>query len=170
MKRFRVPLVGLMAVVAALAINLALVRAYGIYGVEEATVCFLCGVLPMASLLILAAALEVPTLVRGGPLPPFLLGFEVLGWAMALAFITWYSLAPSLLLKLAEYLLLHAWPDFDVHVRKLPKWCESPVAYAAGGIIFLPPQLLIALLGGWLNRKLGFTIRLDRLPNAGSPG
>ena len=33
----------------------------------------------------------------------------------------------------------------------------------AGVVIFSLPQLLVALLGGWLTRKLGLTVRFERL-------
>ena len=96
-----------MATVAAVAINLAVMRSIE-QSFEQSDAggmshfFFACGVMPMATLLILIALISAPSLVCGGRLSPFILGFEVFGWAVLLVFVACYSVDPSVLVAYAE--------------------------------------------------------------------
>jgi hypothetical protein len=89
MKRPRVPIAALLSAVAAVAVNLAVMRSF-----DPTTIVslpqffFACGVLPFASVLFLVAAFSAPNLLRGHWLSPFIVGFEASGWAVVFTFIT----------------------------------------------------------------------------------
>jgi hypothetical protein len=165
MKRAHFPIAGLMAAVAAVAINLGAWRSIELTSVDGGMshFFFACGVMPMASFLILVALISAPTLMRGGQVSPFVVGFEALGWAVVFAFIACYSVAPSVLLGYAEMIGRHTRPVLERCLADTPSWVGLYIELAAGVIIFAPPQFLVALLGGWLARKLGLTVRFERL-------
>jgi hypothetical protein len=163
MKRYRFPLVGLMAAVALVAINLAVIRAFsGYVGAALPLMYFACGVVPMASLLIMVAALNAPRFVRGESLRPFVVGFEALGWSAVFVFITCYSVVPSLLVTLIEVIGQYTRPFFARYLTDSPNWLGLLVEFVSADSIFSSPQLLTAVLGGWLTHKLGLTIRFER--------
>jgi hypothetical protein len=164
MKRARFPIAGLMAAVAAVAINLAVWRSIDWTNAAGGLSHFLfaCGAMPMASLLILVVVTSAPTLMRGGPVSPFVVGFEALGWAAVFAFISCYSVAPSVLLGYAGLIGAYTRPVFERYFTDSPSWVGMFFELGAGVVIFSPPQLLVALLGGWLARKLGLTVRFER--------
>ena len=86
-----------MAAVAAVAINLAVLafdRNDQLRWPADAFF-FACGVMPMASLLILVALTGHQVSCGAAGSRHFVLGFEAFGWAMVFAFITCYSIAPS---------------------------------------------------------------------------
>ena len=117
----------------------------------------------MASLLVIIASLQAPNLIRGARLPPFVLGLEALGWAAVFGLVSCYSVAPAVLDGLTEFIDSHTRPVLEPLLADSPSWVEIPFYYIAGVIIFSSPQLLVALLGGWLTRKLGITVRFERL-------
>jgi hypothetical protein len=164
MKRASFSIAGLMTAVVAVAINLAVWRsidlASGADGLSHFF--FACGVMPMASLLILVALISAPTLMRGGRVASFIVGFEALGWAAVFAFMTCYSVAPSVLLAYAELFGKYTRPVFERYLADTPSWVGMYIELAAGVVIFTAPQLLIALFGGWLTHKLGLTARFER--------
>jgi hypothetical protein len=164
MKRARFPIAGLMAAVGAVAINLAVWRSINFNNAPNGLshFFFACGVMPMASLLILVALMSAPTLMQGGRVSPFVVGFEASGWTVVLAFVTCYSVAPLVLLGYAELIGTHTRPVFERYLADTPAWVGMYIELAAGVIIFAPPQLLVALLGGWLTRKLGLSVRFER--------
>ncbi len=162
-----------MAAVAAVAINLAVMRSF-----EQTTagglshLFFAFGVMPMASLLILVALNSVRNLVRGGRCSPFVLGFEALGWPAVFFFITCYSVAAPILLAYAELIGAYVEPLFMRYFA----WAGALFELGFMIVIFSLPQLVAALLGGWLARKLGITIRFElegvepaHAPDAASP-
>jgi hypothetical protein len=165
MKRAHFPIAGLMAAVATVAINLGVWRSIELTGVDGgmSPFFFACGVMPMASFLILVALISAPTLMRGGQVSPFVVGFEAVGWAVVFAFIACYSVAPSVLLGYAELIGRHTRPVFERYLAETPSWVGLYIELAAGVIILAPPQFLVASLGGWLTRKLGITVRFERL-------
>ena len=175
MKRPRFPIAGLMAAVGAVAINLAVMRS-----LAETTVgghshlFFACGVMPMASLLILVALAAVPSLVRGGRCSPFVLGFEAVGWAVVFAFVTCYSLAPSVLVNSIARIGVYTRPVFARYFADSPGWVGAAIELGFLTVIFSLPQLPVALFGGWVNRKVGLTVRFERqgieplMPESGS--
>ena len=164
MKRARFQIALLMAGVAAVAINLAVWRsidwANAAGGLSHFF--FACGAMPMASLLTLVALIATPSLLRRGLVSPFVVGFEAVGWAVVFTFMTCYSVAPWALLSYAELIGAYTRPVFERYLADTPNWVGFYVELGAGVIIFSPPQLLVALLGGWLTRKLGLSVRFER--------
>ena len=163
MKRPRFPIAGLMAAVAAVAINLAVIRS-----LEQNTaggpshVFYACGVMPMASLLILVALTAAPSLVRGGRCSPFVVGFEALGSLMVFAFITCYSVAAPMLVVCIGLIGEYTRPVFIRYFAGSPNWVGGLFELGLLTIFCSLPQLLVALGGGWLTRKLGLTVRFER--------
>jgi len=163
MKRPRFPIAGMMAAVVAVAINLAVIRS--IEWTKPDTMAhffFACGVMPMASVLILVALMSLPDLVRSGRLSPFVLGFEAVGWAVVFAFVTCYSIASPILLAYAEGIGAYTRPVFIRYFADPPPWVGMALELGLGAVIFSLPQLAVALLGGWLTRKFGLTVRFER--------
>ena len=170
MKQARFPIAGLMAAVAAVAINLAVWRSIDLSdsnGGGLPTFFFACGAMPMASLLMLVALFALPKLVRGDRASSFVVGFEALGWALVFAFITCYSVAPWVLLAYAALIGTYTRPVFERYFVDTPSWIGMCLELGACVVIFAVPQLLIALIGGWLNRKLGLTVRFERQRTGG---
>ncbi len=159
MKRARFPIAALMAAVVAVAINLAVWRSIELTSVDGGMshFFFACGAMPMASLLILVALPRAASVMRGDPVSPFLLGFEASGWATVFAFVTCSSIAPSVLLRFVELIGPYTRPVFERYLADTPSWAGLYIELGLGVIIFSPPQLLVALVGGWLTRKLGLT-------------
>jgi hypothetical protein len=164
MKRANFSIAGVMMAVVVVAINLAVWRSIDLTSGADGLshFFFACGVMPMASLLILVALNSAPTLMREGRVSPFVVGFEALGWAAVFGFITCYSVVPSALLAYAELFGQYTRPVFARYTEGLPSSVGLYIELAAGLIIFAPPQLLIALFGGLLTRKLGLTARFER--------
>ena len=123
---------------------------------------FGCGVVPMASLLILVALFSIPNLVRGARCSPFVFGFEVLGWAAVFAVITCFSVGSPILMAYLELISSYARPIFIRYLVGSPGWVAELFELGAIFVIFSLPQLLVALLGGWVNHKFGFTLRFER--------
>lgn len=163
MKPLRFPISGLMAAVAAVALNFAVIRWFDENSPNGLPYLFFaCGVMPMASFLILAAVFSAPRLLRGDRLPSFVLGFEGVGWVMVFAFITWCSLAPTRLMGAVELIAVHIRPDFSGYLVDSPRWVAIGLELGFGIVIFSLPQLIVALIGGLLARKLGLTCRFER--------
>jgi hypothetical protein len=163
MKRSRFRIAGLMAVVGAVAINLVVMRSFDESKSDSLPhLFFACGVMPMASLLILVALTSAPSLMRGGRLSPFVLGFEATGLLVVFAFVTCYSLAPSILLDCIERIGVYTRPVFNRYFTDPSRGVALALELGFGTVIFSLPQCLVALLGGWVNHVVGFTVRFER--------
>jgi hypothetical protein len=92
--------------------------------------------MPMASILLIG----IPTLVRGfsgrGKTPPFLSGFEAFGWAIA---------------------ILWGWSGLT---ENRDSFWQSFIFFDM--FIYLVPQLLIALAGGWLVGTFRIRVTVER--------
>jgi hypothetical protein len=162
MKRPRFLIAGLMAAVAAVAVNLAVMRAFDETRPESLSHLFYaCGVMPMASILILVALFSAPNVLRGGKLSPFSLGFEAVGWAVVFAYVTCYSLAPSVVFASAEYIGRYTRPVLTPYTADSPRWLAMAFELGVGAVIFTVPELIVALLGGWLTQRFGLTARFE---------
>jgi hypothetical protein len=171
MAPLRAPILGLMGAVMACAVNFAVMRSidsksqYALGHFMFAT-----GILPMASVLIL---LGVMSLGRRR-LAPFVFGFELAGWVVVFAFLTLYSVAMTDLLRgvgvIGDTIRPIAGPWFE----KAPSWAANLAECIVATVLFTIPELLVALLGGWLLARFGYTVRLESarlptLPEAGAP-
>jgi hypothetical protein len=165
MKRPRVPIAGLMAAVAAVAVNLSVMRSFATTPNSLPHFVFACGVLPIASILILVALFSAPNLLRGGWLSPFMIGFEASGWAVVFAFITWYSIATSAVIGHASAIATLIRPVISPYFEDSRSVARAFVELGFATILFSLPQLLLALLGGWLVRKSGLTVRVEHRRN-----
>jgi len=161
-KQPHVPIAGLMAAVAAVAVNLAVMRSYDPTKLDALPHFFFAfGVVPIASILILVALFSAPILLRGGWLSPFVIGFEASGWAVVFAFITWYSIATSAVMGHLGAIGTLISPVISPYVDQSPSLAAACVELGFATILFSLPQLLLAVLGGWLARKSGLTVRFE---------
>jgi hypothetical protein len=151
-----------MAAVAAVALNFAVIRSFDQTSANGSFIFFVCGVMPMASLLVLAALFSAPRMLRCDRLPSFLLGFEGMGWVMVFVFVTGYSLAQSQILAAVELIAVRTRPFFSRYLVDTPDWVGLVLELGFGIVIFSLPQLVVALLGGLLTRRFGLTCRFER--------
>jgi hypothetical protein len=103
--------------------------------------------------------ISAPRLFRSGELSSFVIGFEALGWAAVFAFITCYSIATKTFMGGAEAIAATCRPFLFDYLKDLPVWAGLAVEFGFATILFSLPQLLLALLGGWLARRIGVTAR-----------
>jgi hypothetical protein len=139
-RRFRCRIAGLMAVVALAALDCAAVRS-PLSGRPLTETLLLLGGLPMANVLAFGLLLLLLESPGRGACRPWLVGFETVGWSV---------------------LLLYAFCAF-YHPEALRggvvgalSWLNAlgnPVFLAAAVAVLISPQLSLAMLGGWLNRK-----------------
>lgn len=160
MKRLSASIGSLMIVIAIIA---AVWRAMGALRVTgrggtayEGQGAFTFGVPPMAGVLAIGLLLILRGLRRIGECSAFLVGFEVFGTVALLIFLT-----------------ISIWSDGDLllryHEATLLSMSEflgdesSRIAFLLGWpLLLLFPQLLLALVGGWLSQKLGTKLVIDR--------
>jgi hypothetical protein len=168
MRHARIPLGTLMVAVGILALDAALVRGLLATGHNipvSATgslhiVVFACGVLPMASLLLLAASVRIPEMLQRGEGSSLFAGFEVFGWATVLFFITVSTVSPN---AIAEYARATAGIAANfIPWSGLPEWAGVAAELALASAVFTLPQLLVALTGGWLTRRCGLEVWVTR--------
>jgi hypothetical protein len=141
MMHARFSLSTLMVVVLVLAVNLSAGGPfYGLTGMEGLSL-LSSGALPMASILAvgLVVLMKRPTGRPGGR--RILAGFEAFGVAALFLYLACTGLFPETIhQKLGDLLKRIIWPG-----RPLFSWCLMALC--------LLPQLLVALLGGWLNAR-----------------
>jgi hypothetical protein len=151
-----------MAVVAAIAVNLAVMRSLDWNAPNTLPhLFFACGVMPMGSLLAIIAMTFLPRAPNGQRLSSFVFGFETLGWISILAFVALYSLTPSAILAVTEKVGAYTRPILGPLFEGSPGWAAAAGELGFGTVLFSLPELVIALLGGWLARKVGVTARIE---------
>ncbi len=133
-------------------------------------VVFALGVLPMASLLAIAAVIGFPKRSRGGVISSRLLGFQLFGWASVALFIILSVISTSSVITHVEVIVLTILPLLAGAIR-MPEWASLCLELGLASILFTVPELLIALFGGWLIGRLGRRyassgMRLSRQPTS----
>ena len=79
-------------------------------------------------------------------------------------FIACYSVAPSVLLAYSGYIGAYTRPIITRYfpdASAAPTWVTVMVELGLGAVILSLPQLPAALLGGWLTKKIGLTVRFE---------
>ena len=115
----------------------------------------------MASVLFLVALFSAPNLMRGGSLNPFAFGFESSGCVAVFAFIACYSISTSEVLIFTEWIGDWTRPVLVPNLERAPTWIQLSAELGFAAVLFSLPELIIALIGGWLARTLGLTARLE---------
>ena len=118
------------------------------------------GALPMAFILFHGLLVGCSDIVRRGRCRPFLLGFEVIGWGMVLAYASFMAVEfeagfrpVARLVPLTEYALgLNTF------------YLSEPKVVAFQTLVLTAPQLVVALVGGWVTHSLGITVVRERRP------
>lgn len=173
MLSWRFPVAFLMVVSAILAVDLAVMRSLLRHHPGSNQMVFLVpidgttwipfaalalGVLPMASLLVLTAAFQVPKVRRTRTVSGFWLGFEVAGWFSVFLYMISSSLSPG---ATQTYLFTAAAPVGPLFLQLMGNepstWLLDGVELAAATIVLVLPELLLALAAGWLlGRRVAF--------------
>ena len=160
MKLYRVSMATMMGAVATAALDFWVMRSLD-PGSPDMLPHFLfaTGVMPVASLLMLVGLISAPRLFRSGELSSFVIGFEALGWTAVFAFVTCYSIATKTFMEGAEAVAATCRPFLIDYLKDLPAWAGWAFEFGFASILFSLPQLLLALLGGWLAHRVGITAR-----------
>ena len=179
MAKLRIPLVALMGAVAIIALDMAIFSS--LYrsnpflvlspGVHVQLFVFAFGVLPLASLLIFVALVRLPHIVLRRVDAPFFFGFEVFGWGTIFLFILIAALSPKSvaayfesMFRVADLILVPLARSFNSQAKR-PLWLDMVLEwiFEAGPLtlFFAVPEVLFALLGGWVARKIGISVRVE---------
>jgi len=163
MTRPHVSIAGLMAAVAAVAVDVTVWRSiYASGSNSQSAFFYACGVLPLASLLIMVGLFSLPGLLREGRLSPFVFGFEAVGWVVVFAFISWYSIAEHAVIGYASAIAAPIRPLIFSYFETAPDWAKFCGEFGFATVLFSLPQLLLALLGGWAAGYYGFSARFEQ--------
>jgi hypothetical protein len=171
MRRVRIPIAAVMAGVALFAVDGAIVRSLlasdSVITVSPTTAldlaCFAFGVLPMATVLLLVALVQVARCLRSGEPASFFVGFEVLGWASVFLFIVISALSPPLIGAYTDATAKATGPFFKPYgLEHAPAWVVGTLEFGLVTLIFGVPQMLVALMGGVLARWSGLSVTIER--------
>ena len=176
--RFRVSISTVMAVVVVIASDAAIIRALlrsqgtGLPALFQARALLVLGILPMASLLVVIALVTLPKLIRTGAQSALFWGFEVCGGAALVGFVLLSVLIPAEVNSYLEFgvepfrrMIMWSASRSASLLGRMPTWLdfflEDGLDCAPIALVFGVPQLGIALLGGWLARRVGISIRIE---------
>ena len=185
MTRPRIPLSSLMLAVAIVGVDVALLRALrrswltvevdGVSADNIDPIALALGVLPLGSILVYLAWTRLTQLFRHGGEATFFAGFQVFGWTAVSLCLAALTLDHGRVMDMLEASYRPVEP-LDMAVdRYLSK---APSVQSLGGLVIGDgyvatvlglPQLLFALLGGWLLRRAGIVVRVERRPSP-APG
>jgi hypothetical protein len=140
--------------------NLQITKSTGTTSIDLSLVSL--GILPMASLLLLGGIHGLPDLCRRGETSRFSVGFQVFGWVAVFLFCIVTVIAPATILGYANALAKPIAPTFRLWLNRAPEWAQMFVEVVFSAAVFTLPELIFALLGGMLNRKLGVTVVISR--------
>ncbi len=82
---------------------------------------------------------------------------------MVFAFLSWYSIAMYAVLGYVEAIVQPIRPFLIYSLKSLPVWAQPFVEIGFEIVVFSLPQLLLALIGGALARKLELTVRFEHM-------
>lgn len=156
MKLPRFSIAWVMTIIIVAALDFAVIRAF--LGMEsDIGVLMVVGAMPMASLLLLG----IPSLAwkfsgRGKP-HPFLIGFEAVGWPTVLFYTVSTILFPGSLAE--DIVAVMLWLPIDFNTPFWKSWWASAGCEA---FLLLMPQLVPALIGGWLTQRFEIRISIRR--------
>ena len=155
MKPLRFSIAWIMTIVVVAAIDLATIR-WLLVTDSAIGELILFGSMPMASILLFGLPSLVRALVGRGKICPFLMGFEAVGWAFLLVYAGSVTLYPdSIAVNLSKaFELLPI--DYNT-----PFW-QSWQGIFCDMLFLLIPQLVVALIGGWLNQAFKIRISIER--------
>jgi hypothetical protein len=136
-----------MVAVAIIAVDFAVLRGLHGLGPADDPVLWFLGAVPMANMLVIG-----PLLARPWPRNrPFLLGFEIFGVVALSAFVLLMTLFPSPNGPIFRYLdlALHA---LERIIGQEPTHVHPLITLLADGYLLSIPQLVFALIGGFLSQ------------------
>ena len=170
MKGFRVSILDVMTLVVIAAVDFAIIkllmRSHIIIGPLDTTqvdlTLFSFGVLPLASLLIFFWLILIPRRMRSNTPSSFFAGFQCFGWRAIFLFIALSALRSEWVIDFALAIRSKVPPGARPFWDPAPEWIGAPIEFVFCTIVLTTPELIIALFGGWLTRKLGITILIER--------
>jgi hypothetical protein len=131
-------------------------------------VVFACGVLPMASLLVVGALAQAPSICRPGGGSCAVVGFQVFGWAAVSLFIVLSVLVPAAVAGYGEALAAFLYPAIAASPRGWPDWALMVFELAFCAAVFTLPELLMASVGALLANRYWITVRIERRRRQGA--
>ena len=158
MKGFRVSILDVMSLVVIAAIDCAIVKRLMDTSAEATGFAF--GILPLASLLIFLVFTLIPRRMRSHTPLSFLAGFECFGWIAIPVFVVLLMIYPDSIDAYLDAAESKISPGKGMH--GVPDWLRVLFVFGFCTIVFTTPELLFALFGGWLTRKLGITVLIER--------
>ncbi len=176
MRRLRFSMIHLMAVLAVLALDMAVIRSLnryipgsngllylvpidGIKWIPFAT--FALGVLPMASLLVLVTISQLMAIRGTGDVSPSCFGFLAFGCLSIFLFMCGASLSPPALQDCLLRITGVINPAILAVNGNKPTWLLERIYEALDILIFTLPELAIAMGGGWLTGRWGSRVRAE---------
>jgi hypothetical protein len=161
MKLPRFSIAWIMAIIVIAAVDLAAIRALdGTNTLMGGLIAV--GLMPMAGILVLG----IPSLVRGftgrAKIRPFLAGFEGVGWTVLLVYTVCAILFPESIagaIDLSAQFLMSL-IGLDTADGPDPAW--QLIGLFVVVLFLLLPQLVAALIGGWLNQRFKIKITIER--------
>lgn len=159
MKRIRISIAGLMALVALVAIDFAMIPAFSQVAML-ATRIALFGVLPMAHLLVIDLAIVVSSLERRGEVALSRVTFQLFGGTAIVLVLTMADLAPRLFMMYISN-TVGFWVTPGRQIGDIYRFAMGGIswtqAFLAWGAV-TPPLLVPAVLAGWVTR--GYRLKL----------
>jgi hypothetical protein len=148
--RFRCSIAGMMAAVVLVALDCMAIRT-PLSGLSVTACMLLLGGLPMAN--ILAAGLLILLADRSGRgvYRPWLVGFEVAGWTALFLYAS------------CAYYRPYALREYVVHALTSLRALGNSALITAVVVALSAPQLGLAILGGWVNRKYEIVVTIGGL-------
>lgn len=162
MIRPRMGIIGIMLAVAMFAINLTVMKSWvPVQYLDLSRLLYATGILPTSSVLLFAAVLAIRELASRGTVSPFLVGFLSAGCPAVFVFVSAASIAPQWVSDVGQGFFLFTLPFLRNQFELSPIQTWAMAVCSLLSILFSIPQLIVAILGGWIATKLGLTIRLS---------
>ncbi len=170
MAQLRIPLAGMMAGVVIIAVDAGIIRSLiastRVIAITPTTnfdlAGFALGVLPLASVLLFTGVLRLSALLRKGGGGSYFFGFQVFGWVAVFLFILISALSPTLVVDYLGFISTGFVPFLRPLIQTAPEWFLAAFEFCWIAMIFSLPEFAFALLGGWLVRRAGIKVYVER--------
>jgi hypothetical protein len=126
---------------------------------------FALGVLPMTTVLVPVTLSHAWTIRRGGAVSTFWFGFVAFGWLSVFLFMAISALSPPAMYGYCEWTGKLISPVAMVIIgNSPPERLVMALDVSLVAVDYVLPELAMALLGGWLIRRSGIRVQVERRP------